>query len=104
MQTLKEEIQALSLKISAVTDYFYQQKMSEAYQGMELLLASLTSMVANLSSYQKEQKEFSYKQQDLLKILKEAMQALEEKDAVLLADILEYELKAFLESLESQLP
>lgn len=103
MQELKEEIQALSMKISAVTDFFYQQKEAEAYQGMELILLSVESVTGQLFQYKQKHPEAPFDQSQLILVLTEAMRAMEARDNVLLADTLEYELKELLLEIEAGL-
>lgn len=87
--------------IEIVTDLFYQDRENKGYYGLALLLTKLNSLIELLIS-EKEIIEKA-KQEELLNIMTQAMNAMEERDTVLLSDILQYELKEQLEDMMQQL-
>lgn len=93
----KDLIISILEDIETVTDLFYQDKENQGYYGLALLLTKLNSLIELfLSGKEIIEKE---KQEQLLNIMTQAMNAMEEKDIVLLSDILQYELKEKLEEI-----
>lgn len=94
----KKELMVDILKnIDVVTDLFYQDKEGQGYHELALLLTKLTSFIEFLI-LEKELMEKT-RQEKLLSVMTQAMNAMEEKDIVLLSDILQYELKEQLEDI-----
>ena len=83
----------LKNKIEETTDLFYQQKVNEAYESFIQLLPQISVFAESLSEEEKRE--------ELLGVLAPALEALEQKDSILLADILQYELLEILEDLEA---
>lgn len=71
-------------ELEQVTELFYQQKSKEGYEKLQELLADISLYVSGV--------EDDAKQQELLETLTEALDAMEQRDTTLLADILKYEL------------
>lgn len=92
---MKVIIDIINEMINLVTDDFYRQKENEGYKQLNELILTLIEFNNELSLETKYDKEIS----ELKRILGEALSALEKKDTVLLADILEYDLKELLESI-----
>ncbi|MDD5948270.1 MAG: hypothetical protein PUC39_00825 [Lachnospiraceae bacterium] len=78
------EKQEIKQEIQDVAELFYQQKNTEGYQRLNQLLQDLSAYVGTITE-EEQQMEF-------LEALKEALDAMEQKDTTLLADILQYEL------------
>jgi len=74
-----------------VTALFYQQKQQEGYQRLIGLIDELTIIVELLES-KKNNLEIAEKYNKLLYSLKDIMEALVNRDSVLLADILNYDI------------
>ncbi len=100
---MKDELVILNQKIDAVTELFYQQKEAQAYQGMAFLVDSMDKALQNILLYKSEHPEAEIDQVKIVSSLMEAMKAMEEKDTVLLADILNYELKETFTSIVEKL-
>lgn len=79
-------------RIDRITDKFYKQ---EPQEGLKLLNQSLNLISNGIEQLIKEcpSGEVSMEYQEIIKYLKEALIAMEERDTILLADILQYELK-----------
>jgi KaiC/GvpD/RAD55 family RecA-like ATPase len=92
MASLKEQLQVNMTEIDHVVEMFYQQKSQEAYLQLDVVLGNFSSVIDNLFSYQQEHPELELDIESLVEALKEALSALEEKDAILVADVLKYEL------------
>ncbi len=86
-EKLMIEINQLVNEITVVTDYLYQQRLSEGYKGLDGLLANIMTVIDQLFSY-KTSASFSFDENKLVKSLTEAMKAMEVKDSIMLADIL----------------
>lgn len=78
--------------INVVTDKFYQQNISEGY----LLLADSITIIMECIDAMEKFNDIGYDLgvdiNDILQIIKETMNILEQRDAILLSDILQYEL------------
>jgi len=81
--------------ISHVTKLFYQNKLHEGYQELERLITIIDDTLLELS-----EDEFSKLERNkITTVLTDAMNAMEQQDSLLLADILEYELKEIFQEL-----
>lgn len=77
--------------IDITTELFYQQKVKEGYGRIEDIIICVTELINYMSS--QNGKEYEINGQELTSILYDAMQSIEVNDTILLADILQYELK-----------
>lgn len=93
MNDLKSILQMTSNSIEETTALFYQQKLSEGFRKLMPTLNLLTQAIDAIYTYKAEGKELELDTEGLMNTLKDAMHALEEKDTVLLSDILTYEVK-----------
>ncbi len=82
-------IDKVSELVKAISELFYQQKNKEALAAMPSLLdgiMNLTTMIAEKEGISEEST------QELVKVMGESLVAMEKKDYVLLADILQYDM------------
>ncbi len=82
-------IDKVSELVKAISELFYQQKNQEALAAMPSLLdgiMNLTTMIAEKEGISEEST------QELVKVMGESLVAMEKKDYVLLADILQYDM------------
>lgn len=103
MENLLEEINALTLKLDTISDFFYQQKDAEGYQGVNLILKDIEVCFAKVLQYKAENGNLEFDEKNFIKTLEECISALEQKDTVLLADILNYDIKDAFTELSEQL-
>lgn len=103
MEQIKQQIQQNISEINGVVELFYQQKTQEAYGQLDQVLGKLMATIEAAVTYQQEHTEVEIDINGLTEALKEALSAMEEKDAILMADVLKYEviekLEALIESL-----
>lgn len=103
MDQIKQQIQQNISEIDGVVELFYQQKTQEAYGQLDQVLGRLLATIEAAVTYQQEHTEVEIDVSGLTEALKEALSAMEEKDAILMADVLKYEviekLEALIESL-----
>jgi hypothetical protein len=92
MASLKDQIKENMTEMDNVVEMFYQQKSQEAYLQLDIVLGNFSSVIDNLYTYQQEHPELKLDIVSIIEALKEALSALEEKDAILVADVLKYEL------------
>ncbi len=78
------DLSALEENIQDITDALYQQRVKEGLETIPLVLKQLSTIAMQLDEEKKTA---------LLSILKNAMDALEEKEYVLLADILYFDVR-----------
>lgn len=103
MGNLKEAIKQLSEAISKTTELFYTQREGEGYVAFGELLDPLMTIMNQLFTAQTQTGKPEFDQQEILRLLQEAMKAMENRDGVLLADILQYDFLDQLEQIADQL-
>ena len=91
MKTIKDHIRELNEQIEELTDCFYQQKIEDGYEKLEKLYPYLISIIDELNELENKN-EFNVNISNILNKLKDTMLALENKDIILLSDIMKYEL------------
>ncbi|MBO5483689.1 MAG: hypothetical protein J5979_00585 [Lachnospiraceae bacterium] len=80
-------------------ELFYQQKTSEALGEFQQVLTELIKMVDILFEYRDNHDGFSLDEEKMKNALTEAMNALEEGDLILLADVIQYEFVEYVKEL-----
>lgn len=75
--------ETLKSEVTTIIDLLYQQNIKEAYPR---LLQMLPKMEQFIAGFEKEQ------QEGWLEVLKVALEAMEQQDITLLADVLQYEI------------
>lgn len=99
MNNIKKMIQDIDFDIERVVEEFYQQKTQDAYQHLTGTIEKMLVLVDKIAMIQKEQIENAIDGADLLNALKETVSAMEEKDSILVADVLKYEVQEKLKNL-----
>lgn len=99
MGNIREQIAQNINEIDEVVEMFYQQKTQEAYTKLDPVLGNLLASVDAAVAYQQEHAEIELDVNGLAEALKEALAAIEEKDAILMADVLKYEVIEKLEAI-----
>ena len=84
-----EKIEYIIQLIGDVTMSFYQNKLNEGYQKLEQLISVIGITMTDLPS----DHVMKLIESKINIILTDALNAMEEQDSLLLADIMEYELK-----------
>ena len=100
---IKDQISKVLEKIDGVVGLFYQQQEKEGYKEMQEMIEDIANLMDGLYNYAKEEEYFNYDQVRLVEGLTEAMNALEDKDTILLADVLQYELAEQLKLIEQRI-
>ncbi len=103
MENIKQQIEQNIAEIDAVVELFYQQKTQEAYGQLDQILGKLMETIEGIMASQLEQAEEQIDISALTEALKEALSAVEEKDAILMADVLKYEVIEKLEEIKDRL-
>ena len=88
MNMIKEDISKLNIKINEVADLFYKQFEEEANAKLNLLLYDIENTINNIVMLEN----IDFDTNALNSSLNEAVNAMINKDNILLADILKYEL------------
>lgn len=91
MEDLKRILMQTTEGIQRVADLLYKQQNKNGMLEFNALLSKLSELVI-LISQMGENQEILFDSNQYLRTLTEAMKAMEEKDNVLLADILQYDL------------
>lgn len=100
---LKTQMEQIMQQIDHVTELFYQQKEQEGYSALNDLLSNLATSIDVLYQYKQQHEEIAFDEQEFQAALVDAMNALEEKDTVLLADVLKYDIYEKYEAVVEQL-
>ena len=91
MENIRQKIEQTISEVDMVVELFYQQKTQEAYIQLDPVLGNMMSAIEALMAYQQEHGELEIDVNSLTEALQEALSAMEEKDAILMADVLKYE-------------
>ena len=94
MIQLKESIEEIMNQIKETAELLYQQKYAGAYQKLDKLLIDFVDIIDNIYAYKKNGDLDTDSTGRLTEMLKVALCALENKDYVLLADVLQYDILA----------
>lgn len=92
MCDIKQMVENINYDIDEIVEMFYQQKRQNAYKKLECTLSDMIQLMEEVSLCRKEQ-EVEFNVVQLLNALRETLKAMEEKDDILLADILKYEVQ-----------
>lgn len=103
MNNIKEQIENAKNKIEEVTELFYQQKTADAYDQLEIVLTLITQIVDMIYDMDINPDIREENTKVLMGALQETLQAMEDKDSVLVADILKYEVEEKLEILVAEI-
>lgn len=99
MSAEKELVENTLGEVRESVDLFYQQKTGEALQQFDVVLGKVMTMVDTLFAYKESHEEFPLDEEKVKSALTEALGALEEKDMILLADIIQYDFMEYVEEL-----
>lgn len=89
--------------IKEIVDFFYQQKDGEALKKFEVVIGGMMSSMDALASYRNENSDFTFDESKIMGTLTEAMNALQDGDLVLLADILQYDFLEYIQELTEKM-
>lgn len=103
MPELKDMLRVAINDVKSTTDLFYQQKEHDAYVKFNTTIESISSVVEKLFIMYNETAFPEFSQENLMLNLNNAMNAMQEKDAILLADILQYDLLEQFENILKQI-
>jgi len=92
MDLNKLEIKRILCDIDIVTDALYRQDVKPAYEKLNPLLSGLTLLLDQIYQELNVNNAMDFDFNHIMLKLSEALQAMEERDTVLLADILKYEI------------
>lgn len=99
MSAEKELVKKTLEEVRESVDLFYQQKTGEALQQFDAVLGKVMSMVDTLFAYRDAHEDFVLDDEKVKTALTEALGALEERDMILLADIIQYDFVEYVEEL-----
>lgn len=103
MSEKKKVIENTIEALQETVDLFYQQKKNEALNKLNSVLGQLMNAVDTLFAYKSEHEEFPLDDSKVTESLKDAMNALQSGDHVLLADILQYDFLEYMQELSEQM-
>lgn len=88
---MKEQISLIIREIVEVTDDLYQEKLNQGYSKLNSTLGKLMDIADKLHTLARKNK-LEFDEHGFLENLTRAMKAMEDKDSVLLSDILTYDI------------
>ena len=103
MSEEKQKVVSTTDEIHEVIELFYEQNDKEAFEKFNLAIGNIMSMVDILHDYKNTNMDFEFDEIKVCNILKEAMDALQSDDKVLLADILQYDFVEYMNDLAEQM-
>lgn len=103
MEELKRSVRDISNKLRAVAIKLYQMKESEGYSDFAELIGEMSQLVTTIFMEKSQGNELMFDETEFLQKLTLAVKALEDRDTIMLADILYYELKPQLLELKDYL-
>lgn len=86
-------------QIEDMTEFLYQEKITEGCASLNPILVQMEQLIQEILVYQNGTGQRIMDETKLLGSVQEALQALEAKDYVLLADIFRYDIKEQLEQI-----
>lgn len=99
MSRQKEIIESTIEDIKDTVDLFYQQKDAEALKKFEVVIGGIMNSMDALVEYRNDNESFEFEEERISNTLTEAMNALQDGDLVLLADILQYDFLEYMQEL-----
>lgn len=103
MSEEKQKVVNTTDEIQEVIELFYEQNDKEAFEKFNFAIGNIMSMVDVLHNYKSINTDFEFDEIKVCNILKEAMDALQSDDKVLLADILQYDFVEYMNDLAEQM-
>lgn len=91
MKEIKNKIDHTLEGIQEVVDLLYQEKINQGYQKLNMVIVQIANTIEDVFEY-KNNNDVDIDEAKFNSALQEALNAMEEKDIVLLADILQYEI------------
>lgn len=99
MAELKEQIEQIEQQIDNVSELFYQQKNQAAYNQLEDIIINVAKVIETVYAQNPDNPDVMEKINKLTLTLRETMEAMENKDTILLADMLKYEILEVLQTI-----
>ena len=103
MKDLKKEIETVINDLDSIVEMFYQQKVQEAYSELNTALGKIMEITEVVQNYTAQNSDKEINMDILLNALKETLSAMEERDVVLVADGLKYEVIEKLNDIAEQI-
>ena len=103
MKDLKKEIETGINDLDSIVEMFYQQKVQEAYSELNTALGKIMEITEVVQNYTAQNSDKEINMDILLNALKETLSAMEERDVVLVADVLKYEVIEKLNDIAEQI-
>lgn len=92
MTDIKKNIQERIQSMDAITELFYQQQDSKGLEVLNAELPKLVTVIDEMYLYKQEHEEIPFEDAQMNETLQQMLASLEDKDYVLLADVIKYEM------------
>lgn len=100
MNELKEKIDNIISKIEKISELFYQQKAQKAYLALQDIIEEILICINELAKYSSEHDNIDLNIKQISIILRNALNAMEQQDTILVADILQHDMINELQKIE----
>lgn len=102
MEKMKNNLYNIIMELGKISENLYQQRIQEGYDLLNIGLGHIMDLLESVFNIKKNQ-DIAFDENKMLNNLKLAMDAMEKKDNVLLADILIYDISEQLQELANTL-
>ncbi|BCN32551.1 hypothetical protein [Anaeromicropila herbilytica] len=92
MATVRKTIEDSLKLIDEITEHLYKQEVTLGYQKLNTAITTITEAINLIFEYKKINPDFELDEKKIVDTFTEALNAMEAKDIILLADILQYEI------------
>lgn len=89
---MKKEIELSLELIDQVTDSLYKQDVKNGYMQLNEAIVHITKAITLVFEYNKNNEGFIIEEGKIVETFSQALSAMESKDTILLADVLQYEI------------
>ncbi len=92
MTDIKKNIQERIQSMDAIAELFYQQQDKKGMEELSEELPKLVTVIDEMYLYKQEHDEMQFEDAQIHETLQQMLSSMEEKDYVLLADLIKYEM------------
>lgn len=92
MKDIKKNIQERIQSLDAIAELFYQQQDKKGMEELSAELPRLVTVIDEMYLYKQEHEEMQFKDTEIQEALQQMLSSMEQKDYILLADVIKYEI------------
>ena len=103
MNEMKIRIEETISSVDKTTELFYQNQIKSGYENLENTILILSKTIDEIYRYKNQGNMIEVNEEELNEALTQAVNAMEEKDPLLLSDILQYEINEGLKKIQASI-